>query len=95
MKDEYGNEFDVEIKKPKGKIIHTITYVLPKGKTTLKGEYPKLREDKDCAFPERQSCNYGTGFERCPYMNYSKSCDAAGIFIGGNWHCTYEKERKK
>lgn len=83
MKDEFGNEFEVEIKKEGNKIIHTITYALPKDKTTLKGEHPKFREDKDCAFPDRQCCNYGTGFERCKHMEF---------ISWGNWHCIFKKE---
>lgn len=50
---------------------------LPIGKTTTKGEYPKLAEDVICEFPERANCNYGDFFNRCEYMKY----------VNG-WKCT-------
>ncbi len=52
------------------------------GKTTLKGEYPKLNNDSNCKFPDRLSCNSGVGFRRCEFMEYGGSL--------GNWKCTYE-----
>jgi len=82
LKDSFGNEREYEIKKEGNKIIETTTYLLPEGKTTLKGEHPKFRDGVTCAFPERQCCNYGTGFERCKYMKF---------ISWGNWECTFQK----
>lgn len=78
--DSFGNEYKISIKKTKDEIKETRTYFIPKGKTTLKGEFPKLKNN--CIFQERQSCNYGIGFERCPYMKYQDE----------NWICTYDKD---
>jgi len=85
MKDSFGNEFEIEIKKEGNKIIRTITYTLPEGKTTLKEEHPKFKEGKACAFPERQSCNYNYEIDvaRCEFMKFIE---------WGNWHCTFKKE---
>lgn len=82
MKDSYGNEFEVKIKKEGNKVIKTQTYTLEEGKTTLRGEYPKFKEDKDCAFPERLCCNHGVGFERCKHMKFVSL---------GNWTCNFKK----
>lgn len=82
MKDDYGNEFEVKVEKKGNEIIRTETYTLEEGKTTLRGEYPKFKGDKDCAFPERLCCNHGIGFERCKYM---KCLDI------GNWICAFKE----
>ena len=82
-KDEYGNYFKGELKKEQGKIIQITTYFLEEGKTTLRGQYPKLKNASNCVFPERLSCNYGTGFERCKFMKYGGSI--------GNWKCVYKQ----
>ena len=48
-------------------------------------KYPKFKEDKDCAYPERDNCNWDddVGSKRCEYMKCI-SC--------GNWHCIYKKQ---
>lgn len=83
IKDKYGNYYKVEIEK-KPEIIRQIkTYFLEPNKTTLRGEYRKFKENSNCKYPERLSCNYGTGFERCEFMQYEGSL--------GNWSCSYNK----
>ena len=77
IRDGCGNFFFVTTETKEGRIIHTITYLLESGKTTLRGEYGKFRED--CPFPERLSCNHGVGFQRCHYMEFVNL---------GNWKCT-------
>jgi hypothetical protein len=57
---------------------------MEKGKTTPKGEYPKLADDKHCAFPERADCNNGNCYNRCDYMTYGGR--------PGNWFCSFSKE---
>ena len=52
-------------------------YLLEPGKTTLRGEHPKLAAYPKCTHPERLSCNYGEGFRRCEHMDYT----------GGTWSC--------
>lgn len=84
IKDKNGNYYKVEIEKEPGIIRQIKTYFLEPNKTTLRGEYRKFRYGSDCKYPERSSCNYGTGFERCKYMKYGGSL--------GNWKCTYNKE---
>lgn len=48
-------------------------------------KYPKFKNKEDCAFPERDNCNWddNPNSTRCPYMK----C----IYVG-NWHCIYKKE---
>jgi hypothetical protein len=65
----------VEIKN--GKVFISYHYLLEEGKTTLRGEYPKLAEPPKCVHPERLSCNYGDGFERCSLMKH----------VAGHWVC--------
>lgn len=51
-------------------------------------KYPKFKSKDECAFPERDNCNYDEfdpKSERCPYMKF---------FSLGNWHCIYEKSLK-
>lgn len=57
--------------------------VLPEGKTTTEGNYPKFRDEDNCAFPERASCNDGDFFCRCEFME---------CISMGNWKCTFKKE---
>ena len=52
--------------------------------------YPKLAEDEDCEFPERDNCNYDDKIERCPHMKYdgSKSIDDSS-----RWFCKFKREK--
>jgi len=50
--------------------------------------YPKFKEGKDCAFPERKNCNYDKfdiKSKRCPFMKFVSL---------GNWKCEYNKSSK-
>jgi len=49
--------------------------------------YPKLKQKKDCAFPERLDCNV-----RCEYMKYNNS---KSIDDPDRWECTFKKNIKK
>jgi len=60
-----------------GKLLVSFHYLLEPGKTTPRGEHPKLAGEPKCAYPTRLSCNYGEGFQRCEYMNYEE----------GRWSC--------
>jgi len=51
-----------------GKIFVSYHFLLEAGKTTLRGEFPKLAQPPKCPYAERLSCNHGEGFERCQYM---------------------------
>ena len=73
MIDEFGNKYKIEEKKEGDKIIVTKTYFLEEGKTTLKTEHSKFKDDSKCKYPERLSCNYGHGFGRCKFMEYDNS----------------------
>ena len=53
--------------------------------------YPKFKKDKECAFPKRTDCNYGKGYERCPYMKYDNS---RSILDPNRWSCTFKCENK-
>ncbi len=55
-------------------------------------KHPKLKPDEECAFPERDDCNYGEGYDRCPYMKYN---NAKSIFDPTRWECTFKKSKKK
>ncbi len=79
IKDKYGNYYKVETEKESRIIRQIRTYFLEPDKTTLRGEYKKLREDSDCKYPHRLSCNYGIGFRRCEFMEFG------GSF--GDWKC--------
>jgi len=57
---------------------------LPLGKTTIRGEYPKLVSDNRCSYPERADCNFGDFYNRCKYMEYSR----------GEWICSCPKNVK-
>ena len=77
--DKQGNRFNIEIEKEPGIIRKITTYHLEPGKTTLKGEYPKLREQDQCCYPDRNSCNNEIGSKRCEHMIYEKR----------GWRCTF------
>lgn len=81
--DKKGNYYKVETEKESGIIRHIKTYFLEPNKTTLRGEFSKFKKDSECKYPERLSCNYGTGFKRCEFMEYGGSL--------GNWKCNYNK----
>lgn len=65
-------------KAAEGKFFVSFHYLLEPGKTTPRGEYPKLAEPPKCVHPERASCNHGEGFLRCEFMDH----------VGGAWACT-------
>jgi hypothetical protein len=76
--DECGNIRSItKYEARDGKIFVSYHYILETEKTTLRGEYMKLASPPKCTHPERLSCNYGEGFERCEYMRHS----------GSNWVC--------
>ena len=56
--------------------IVTNIYFYEKGKTTLKGDYPKLKEG--CKYPDRLDCDAGPGYNRCEFMK---------CFGPGHWKC--------
>jgi len=51
-------------------------------------KYPKLKSQDNCAFPEREICNYDRdkGIERCEYMYYD---NLASPFDPNRWKCKY------
>ena len=50
-------------------------------------KHHKLEDKENCAYPERDNCNYDeAGLERCPYMK----CRSMG-----NWYCKFKKGDKK
>jgi len=53
-------------------------------------KYPKFRDKENCAYPEREICNYDrdAGIERCEYMKYDNSVSP---FSPDRWKCTYKK----
>lgn len=61
--------------------------------TSKMQKYPKLTKQKDCAFPERDNCNYDDDpkSERCKYMKFNKS---KTIHHQDRWECTYNKSIK-
>jgi hypothetical protein len=78
IKDELGNErTPTQVTIVDGLMHISYSYRLEAGKTTLRGEYPKLASDATCRHPDRLSCNFGEGFSRCEHMKY----------IGGGWRC--------
>lgn len=79
-KKDYYDESVIEVKEHS--VIIKKEIPLPEGKTTPKGEYPKLKQDKDCAYSERASCNYGEFFKRCEFMK----CKSFG-----DWRCEFKK----
>lgn len=66
-----------------GKLFVSFHFMLEPGKTTPRGEHPKLASDSKCAHPTRLSCNHGEGFQRCEFMAYD----------GGRWTCTAPAKR--
>ena len=50
-------------------------------------KYPKFKSKEECAYPERNDCNYGENYDRCPYMKYNNS---KSIFDSTRWECTYK-----
>jgi hypothetical protein len=54
-------------------------------------KYPKFKPKEECAFPDRKDCNYGDGYDRCPYMKYDNS---QSIFSSTRWKCIFKKENK-
>jgi hypothetical protein len=58
---------------------------LDKGKTTPKGDYPKFKNDCDCAYPERCDCNSGFFYVRCEFMQFVSL---------GIWKCIFKKGDK-
>ncbi len=52
-------------------------------------KYPKLTTQDKCAYPKREDCNYGEGYNRCKYMKYNNS---KSIFDSTRWECTYKKQ---
>ena len=53
-------------------------------------KYPKFRDKEDCAYPEREICNYDTeaGIKRCEYMYYDND---ESPFSANRWKCKYKK----
>lgn len=80
-KDQLGNKCKSETTNTGTEIINTTVYELEDGKTTLRGEYPKLKNE-GCVKPERLCCNYGTGFKRCEFMTFESV---------GRWYCSAHK----
>jgi hypothetical protein len=73
FKDKNGNlrtpeESTIEY----GKLYIKYHFILEEDKTTLKGDYPKLKSD-NCEHLDRLDCNYGEGYIRCSHMIYNKS----------------------
>ena len=68
--------------------IETNIYFYKKGKTTLKGKYPKL--SNKCKYPEREDCDGvpECGYYRCEYMKYDNN---AGAFSSNRWKCVIDK----
>ena len=56
-------------------------------------KYPKFKKKEECAFPERDICNwdYSKDLPRCKYMKYNNS---KSIFDPKRWECTYKKQVK-
>jgi hypothetical protein len=76
--DEYENiRSSKRYEKKNGKLYVSYDYILEEGATTLRGEHPKLASPPRCIHPERLSCNYGDGFERCEFMKHAE----------GRWVC--------
>jgi hypothetical protein len=67
--------------KKDGKLYVDYHYILEEGKTTLRGEYPKLAEPPKCVYPDRLSCNGEEGCNRCEFMKRTEGG------YGGTWVC--------
>lgn len=61
-----------------GKLFVSFHYLLEPGKSTPRGEFPKLAHPPRCVHPERLSCNFGEGFARCRFMTH----------VANGWACT-------
>lgn len=86
-KDSNGNEIiSIRGERKGDTMVETTIYQLESGKTTLRTEHRKLRSDEGCKYPERLSCNYGPGFERCHFMK---------CISMGNWICTFNKSENQ
>jgi hypothetical protein len=85
-KDSFGNKFKESVEIKDGKLRIVKEFLLEEGKTTTRGQYPKLADDKKCKHPERLSCNYGEGFKRCEFMKYF----TIEYSMNGTWKCTYK-----
>ena len=68
--------------------IETCIYFYQSGKTTLKGQYPKLANDNVCKYIERLDCDAGKGYNRCEYMKYDNS---QSTFSPNRWKCIAKK----
>jgi len=53
-------------------------------------KYPKLKSNKECAFPKRDNCNYDEEQDRCPYMKYNNS---KSIFDPTRWECIFKENK--
>jgi len=55
-------------------------------------KYPKFKNKEDCAFPERDNCNWDDSPEstRCLYMKYDNS---KSIMDSTRWKCIFKKEK--
>jgi len=60
--------------------------IFDKDKTTPKGEHSKLNSSKLCKYPERDCCNYGDFFVRCPFMKYKREYSI--------WFCDYKSTKE-
>jgi len=83
MKDSRGNYYSTLEEVKDNQVRYTQIFYLEKGRTTLRGDYPKLKSDDKCRYPERLSCNGEIGCNRCEFMTYGGSL--------GNWVCKYKK----
>lgn len=54
-------------------------------------KYPKLARKEDCAFLERDACNYTDTEKRCQYMKYNNS---KSILDPSRWECIFKKNAK-
>lgn len=85
--DKLGNLWKEETIKKGGIVKIITTYKLEKGKTTLRGQYKKLSEEK-CKFKDRLDCNSGDFYNRCRHMKYEIP---DGMFTSGRWYCDNEE----
>jgi hypothetical protein len=59
-------------------------------------KYPKLNNDRNCKYPERETCNYDVSaneysdrkYQRCEYMKYDNN---ESPFSENRWKCKYKK----
>lgn len=50
--DSNGNQYQLKVEKKETEIHQTKIFYLPDGKTTLKGDYPKLAVSPKCKYPK-------------------------------------------